>query len=158
MVVVSIKAKVKWILAGVVVLVCLAILVLATFLNIRGEEWAMASGQKYSLSAADSEDHLTFLRQFGWEVDPEPLEVSEVVIPEEFSEVYEAYNAIQKSQGLDLSKYAGKACKKWGYQVTNYPQSGENVRATLLILDGKVIGGDISSAALDGFMFGFAGE
>ena len=36
MVVVSIKTKLKWVLAGIVVLICLAILVMAVSLNIRG--------------------------------------------------------------------------------------------------------------------------
>ncbi len=158
MVVVSIKTKFKWILGAIVVLICLAILITAVSLNIRGEQWAVAADLKYRLSAPDADARIAFLAQFGWEVKEEPVEVSEVVIPGEFSEVYEQYNAIQKEHGLDLSKHRGKTCKKWVYEVTNYPQAGESVRATLLIIDGQVIGGDISSVALDGFMESFLGK
>ncbi|MBR6748707.1 MAG: hypothetical protein IKM07_07185, partial [Clostridia bacterium] len=38
---------------------------------------------------------------------------------------------------------------------TNYPGGLSDVAANLLILDGEVIGGDISSTLLDGFMHGF---
>ncbi len=158
MVVVSIKTKLKWVLAGIVVLICLAILVMAVSLNIRGEQWAIAADLKYSLTAGDSDERIAFLKQFGWDVEEEPVEVTEVVIPETFNSVYEQYNEIQKQQGLDLSKFGGVTCKKWVYQVTNYPKPGESVRATLLVADGKVIGGDISSVALDGFMTSFLGE
>ena len=132
MVVVSIKTKLKWVLAGIVVLICLAILVMAVSLNIRGEQWAIAADLKYSLTAGDSDERIAFLKQFGWDVEEEPVEVTEVVIPETFNSVYEQYNEIQKQQGLDLSKFGGVTCKKWVYQVTNYPKPGESVRATLL--------------------------
>lgn len=158
MVAVSIKTKLKWILGGIFVLICLAVLVTAVSLNIRGEQWAVAADLKYRLSAPDADSRIAFLAQFGWEVNEEPVEVSEVVIPGEFNEVYEQYNAIQKEHGLDLSKHRGETCKKWVYEITNYPQAGESVRATLLIADGKVIGGDISSVALDGFMESFLGK
>ena len=57
-----------------------------------------------------------------------------------------------------MTKYGGKTCKRWVYQVLNYPRKGETVYATLLIYNGKVIAGDISSAELDGFMATFLGE
>ena len=59
---------------------------------------------------------------------------------------------------MDLTKYAGKTLKKVVYQITNYQRQDTIVHATLLIYHDKVIGGDISSAQLDGFMYGFIGE
>lgn len=158
MMVVALKTKLKWLIAGVIVLVCLAVLITAVALNLRGEEWAMAADLKYRVSAQDEAGRVQFLEQFGWQVSPEPVEVSEIVIPVQFNEVYEQYNLLQKEHGLDLKPYAGKTCKKWVYQVTNYPDPNESVRATLLIVDGKVIGGDLSSVALDGFMVSFLGK
>ena len=46
--------------------------------------------------ADTAEERLSFLSQFGWEVEEEPAEVKEVVIPEEFDDVYNQYNVIQK--------------------------------------------------------------
>ena len=152
------RKKGKWILAGAGLFLCLLILALAIFCNLRGEQWALAADLKYSLTAGDADERVAFLRQFGWEVEPEPVEVTEVVIPQEFGEVYQKYNELQKQQGLDLSRFAGKTCKRWVYRVVNYPEPGESVRATLLIADGRVIGGDLSSVALDGFMVGFLGK
>lgn len=110
-----------------------------------------------SRAGATADQRLEFLAQFGWEVEAEPLEIREIVIPEKFDEVYTRYNALQKEQGMDLLPYAGKTCKQWIYKVLNYPISGEEVRAVMLVYEGQVIGGDISSVALDGFMVTFQG-
>lgn len=108
--------------------------------------------------AETAEKRLSFLSQFGWEVEEEPAEVKEVVIPEEFDDVYNQYNVIQKEQKLDLEKYKGARVKCWSYNVKNYPgyeNSDGVIRANMLILDGVVIGGDISSTELSGFMHTF---
>ena len=108
--------------------------------------------------AGTAEERLSFLSQFGWEVEEEPAEVKEVVIPEEFDDVYNQYNVIQKEQKLDLEKYKGARVKCWSYNVKNYPgyENSEGViRANLLVYGGVVIGGDISSIELSGFMHTF---
>ena len=108
--------------------------------------------------AGTAEERLSFLSQFGWEVEEEPAEVKEVVIPEEFDDVYNQYNVIQKEQKLDLEKYKGARVKCWSYNVKNYPgyeNSDGVIRANMLVLDGVVIGGDISSTELSGFMHTF---
>ncbi len=111
--------------------------------------------------AADNNERLAFISQFGWEVSQEPLEVREIIIPEDFDDVYEKYNALQLSQGLDLSKYAGKRVKRWTYVITDYPDMPENdgtVRINMLVYKNTVIGGDVCSIKLDGFMHGFMKE
>lgn len=108
--------------------------------------------------AETAEERLAFLSQFGWEVDEEPAEVKEVIIPQEFDDVYNQYNIIQKEQNLDLEKYKGARVKCWSYNVKNYPgyeNSTGVIKANMLIFDGVVIGGDISSTALSGFMHTF---
>ncbi|MCL2513271.1 MAG: DUF4830 domain-containing protein [Oscillospiraceae bacterium] len=110
-------------------------------------------------SAKNSAERLSFISQFGWEADEEPLEVEEVIIPKEFNDTYVKYNEIQKTQGLDLSSYAGVRAKRWTYALKNYdgyPADGKTVRVNLLIYDGRVIGGDVCSVELNGFMHGFA--
>ena len=108
--------------------------------------------------AETNEERLAFLSQFGWEVDEEPSEVKEVIIPQEFDDVYNQYNIIQKEQNLDLEKYKGARVKCWSYNVKNYPgyeNSDGVIKANMLIFDGVVIGGDISSTELSGFMHTF---
>ncbi len=111
--------------------------------------------QHFLTNARTAEDRLRFLRQFGWEVEADPLEVREVVIPAEFDQVYSGYNDIQKTLGFDLEKYRGRRVKKWEYAVTNYPDGIRNVKATMLIRDGTVIGGDISAGGREQFVHSF---
>lgn len=158
MFVVSVKAKRKNILL-VIFLILVLILVTITAVVVHGSgSEATMGGQIYNLKAESNEDRIAFLTQFGWEVTEEPVEIREVTIPATFNEVYEKYNALQKEQGLDLTRYAGKICKQWVYQINNATDQGSPVRATMLVYSGKVIGGDISSTPLDGSMCGFAGS
>ncbi len=103
---------------------------------------------------------LDFISSFGWEVINEPDDVREVIIPVEFDDVYKNYNEIQISQGYDLEKYAGERVKKWSFTITNYPEYEEcdYIKINILVFEGKVIGGDVCSVKLDGFMHGFALE
>jgi hypothetical protein len=105
-----------------------------------------------------NEQRIEFIESFGWEVGEEPAEVMEVIIPKEFDEVYQQYNSIQKMQGCDLEAYAGKRCKRYSYDVTNYPGQSEKVRINIIVQNNKIIGGDVSSLNPDGFMHGFAKE
>lgn len=113
-----------------------------------------------TLSAADfknvssNEDRIEFLKKYGWEVESEPREIAEVDIPANFDAVYEKYNQLQIGEGLDLEKYKGKSVKRYTYLVSNYDYEG-TVLANLLIYKDRVIGGDICSARLDGFVHGF---
>lgn len=106
-------------------------------------------------AGANSEQRTAFLKQFGWEADSSDETVKDTVIPSVFDNVYDAYNSIQLSQGFDLSEYKGKAVKLYNIKVNNYPQNSEYVYATLIVLDGVIIGGDIHSTELNGFMHGF---
>lgn len=98
-----------------------------------------------------------FLQSYGWEVNEQPCEMVQVVIPETFGDVYENYNEIQKQQGFDLSRFRGKQVSRCSYEVLNYPGQKEYIRANLLIYNHEVIGGDICSIyAENGFMHGFS--
>ncbi len=112
-----------------------------------------------SLSAVNESDVLSFISTYGWQVDDEPVEVRDVIIPETFDEVYSNYNEIQLEQGFNLEKYAGMRVKRWTYIVRNYPDTtpaDDYIRINVLVSDGKVIGGDVCSVKLDGFMHGFS--
>ena len=76
------------------------------------------------------------------------------MIPQEFDETYEQYNQLQKEQGFDLERFKGQRVKVYTYQILNYPDHPDNILAHLLICDWKVVGGDVCSTQLDGFMQG----
>lgn len=104
--------------------------------------------------AKTNEDRVDFLESLGWQVDSEPLEEREIIIPREFSDIYQAYNELQLAQGYDLSQYCGMEATVYTYQVLNYTGYDGNVVAELYIVNYKVVGGDIHSLELDGFMHG----
>ncbi|MBE6573728.1 MAG: DUF4830 domain-containing protein [Ruminococcaceae bacterium] len=103
----------------------------------------------------NDEDRRSFLAQFGWETKKDTVDEETVTVPDKFSKIYKGYNEIQKTQGLDLEKYKRKEIKRYTYIVTNYPDYDGTVYANLLVYRNKVIGGDISSADIEGFVHGF---
>ena len=103
-----------------------------------------------------NDDSIRFLEQFGWQVNPEAVESIEVTVPEDFDKIFSAYNELQKSQGLDLSRYKKKNVMRYTYEVTNYDGYNGTVYANILVYRNKVIGGDVCSADVKGFMHGLA--
>jgi len=114
------------------------------------------SVSKYSFDKIKTpEDIAGFLSQFGWEFEKEPIEEVTMKIPAEFDKVMNAYNELQKNQGLDLSKYKGKQVTRYTYRITNYPDYSGTVFANVIIYKNKVIGGDVCSSDVTGFIGGF---
>ena len=97
-------------------------------------------------------ERVGFLNEWGWEVDPASESAQTVRIPERFTDVYERYNELQRQQGYDLRPYAGRDCTLYTYAVTNWPDDGQTVIADLYVCGDRVIGGDIHSTSLGGFM------
>ena len=106
-------------------------------------------------AVANNDARVGFLKGFGWEVSNSPAESSQVRIPENASEVFDRYNSLQKSQGYDLSLYAGKNVMRYVYKVKNYPDATEPVYATVLVYKNQVIGGDITDTSAGGKVQGF---
>ncbi len=105
-----------------------------------------------------NDDRLTFLSQFGWEAVQQPIEEKQVRIPADFDRILEKYNSLQLDQGLDLSKYKRKTLTRYTYQITNFPDYEGTVYANILVYRGRVVAGDLCSAASDGFVCGFEGK
>ena len=105
-----------------------------------------------------NEDRVNFLTALGWKVKEQPLEEVAVTIPDEFDAVFLEYNNLQKEVGLDLSRYKRKDVMRYTYQVENYPDYQGLVYANILVYKNKIIGGDICSADLNGFVSSLKGE
>ncbi len=97
-------------------------------------------------------DRVRFLEQFGWKVEKSPVKETVVVIPKNFDAIMSSYNDLQKKQGLDLEKYAGKEAVRYTYKVTNYPNYEGEVFANIVVFKKSVSAGDICSADVDGFI------
>lgn len=137
-------------------LVVLALIIL--FLVFPSHPKTESVSAKANINASTNAERIAFIANFGYDVIEEPLETRDVVIPEQFDNTYKRYNELQLSQGFDLSKFKGKSVKSFSYAVTNYPgieNSEKTVRANLLVYNSEIIGGDICSVELDGFMHEF---
>lgn len=143
----SVKTSRKQLLSlGLCILMLIAILVVAV-------AWPSSSTAQTGadVAAKDETQRLQFLKSLGYEVEPQHTEVREVLIPDEFDEVFAQYNQLQQAAGMDFQPYHGKRTKCWTYQILNHP-GGKDVLAHLYVYDDCVIGGDISSTSLNGFM------
>ena len=151
----SFKANKPKLIVALCIVIC--VLIAAAF-ALGANKKPVVNDGAISYKARTAADCISFLSQFGWTVNEEPVEVREVIIPSDFNDTYEAYNAIQKNQSLDLEPYKGFRAKKWIFEVKNYPDYPADsgyIRATLLVYEGTVIGGDISSIEQNGFIQGF---
>lgn len=100
-----------------------------------------------------NEKNIEFLSSYGWIVDKAPIERVSTVFPQIADDVFNSYNRLQREAGLELECYLGKSCVRYTYIVQNYPKAvGETVRANVLTVDGKAVGGDIMTVSSDGFM------
>ncbi|HHU22651.1 MAG TPA: DUF4830 domain-containing protein [Clostridiales bacterium] len=141
---------------AVLIILAVAVLLMAIVL-IAGSDGADGT-EAYRLKLIGGvkthEDRVRFLEELGWIVEKEPIEEKSILIPKEFSNVYAEYNELQKQQGYDLSQYCGLEVMLYIYRVANYPNATGEVLACLYVYNNQVIGGDIHSTALDGFMHG----
>ena len=103
-----------------------------------------------SNGVANNDARVAFLKSFGWDVTTSPVESGQVRIPETGNTVFSRYNELQKSQGYDLSAYAGKTVMRYVYLINNYPDATAPVYATLLVYKNQVIGGDVTNTAPNG--------
>ena len=108
-----------------------------------------------STGVANNDARVAFLKSFGWDVTTSPVESGQVRIPESGNEVFNRYNELQKSQGYDLSAYAGKTVMRYVYQINNFPDATAPIYATLLIYKNQVIGGDVTDTSAKGSIRSF---
>ena len=134
-----------------IALAAIAGLIIALILTLGGSKKADPTAVT---TMSDNSSRVQFLRELGWEVTTSPKESSQVRIPKEMSPAYERYNELQKSQGYDLSRFAGKTVMRYVYQINNYPGAAEPVYATLLVYKNQIIGGDITDTAAQGAVRG----
>lgn len=99
----------------------------------------------------DNAQRVEYLRTLGWEVQPEPLETLQFLLPETLEEPYRSYNDLQLPQGFDLSACCGQQVERFTYAVTNHPARSEGVQANLYLCEGRPVAGDVCYPGADGF-------
>lgn len=155
MIVYATKLSVKKAIAGVLVIGAVVWGVSALVPKTADPDNAQTTaGEGLDAKLKTNEQRVALLEGLGWKVEPEPRSEREVQVPKVFDETYQAYNAIQLGQGLDLSPYQGKRATLYTYELTEYPTGAEGVTANLLIRKNRLIAADISAAEADGFVHG----
>lgn len=144
-------SKTKLIAAGITLLAAIVLIVLL----------ATSGGSDAPSKSAPigntNDDRVAYLATFGWSVNAEPKETQKVKIPDTTdNKVFARYNDLQKSQGFDLTDYAGKEVMRYVYEILNYPDATAPVYASILVNDGRIIGGDITDSAPNGVIHGFS--
>lgn len=149
MFVLTAKVDMKKILLGLAAAAALIIALVMFFSG--GDESAPTA----NLTPATNDGRVKFLADFGWDVTVSPAESGQVKIPESAGDAFSRYNALQKSQGYDLSQYAGKTVMRYVYKINNYPGATDPVYATLLVYKDQIIGGDVTDTSAKGVIRGF---
>jgi len=119
----------------------LLVLLLCSCGNPRAEERGMNS----------EKDRHWYLEKMGRDAAELPISVQEIRLPDTFPPVLEEYNQLQLQQGFDLRKYAGRNITVYTYELVS------NGKSPLLFVSlyqhkGRIVGGDVHSAALSGHM------
>ena len=134
--------------------ILLTVTVLAVLLALGTADvvYASADGKEINYGGMKTnEDRVAFIESFGIKVKPDPVSEETFTMPEDFDRVILGYNQIQKTQGLDLTKYSRKRVTHYAYEVTNYTAGG-TVYVNLLVWRNKIVAADISSLADGGFV------
>lgn len=104
-----------------------------------------ATGEVNLSGIKTNEQRIAFLEGLGISVEAEPSEEKSFRLPDNFDRVTNSYNEIQKSQGLDLSKYKGKKLTRYTYKVTNFAKEGTDAYASIFIYRNRIVAADVSS-------------
>lgn len=99
----------------------------------------------------DNTQRVAYLQSLGWEVEPEPVETLQFLLPDTLAEPYLSYNALQTAQGFDLTPCLGKQVSRYTYAVTNYPDRAEGIQANLYVCEDRPVAGDICCPGANGF-------
>lgn len=111
----------------------------------------LKSGPEPLPRLADNAQRVEYLRSLGWEVEEEPLETLQFLLPDPLTEPYLTYNELQLEQGFDLNGCAGEQLTRYTYQVTNYPDRPDDVQANLYLRGDAPVAGDLCGIGADGF-------
>jgi len=103
---------------------------------------------------ATNHDRIAYLQSWGWEVEQEPVETFQLLLPKKLDPGNEEYAKMQRAQGFDLNRYCGRQATRYTYAVTNYPDRPDGVQANLYICGETPIAGDVVASGKDGFQEG----
>lgn len=109
------------------------------------------------INCSTTQERTKYLTSLGWEFGSDERE-KEITIPNEFNDIYQSYNEIQKNQGFNLEEYKGKKATLYTYDITNC-ESSDKAIADLIVIDGVLVGADLCDpSAENGFLVALDGK
>lgn len=100
-----------------------------------------------------NEDRIKYIESFGWETEHNPAEEVKLTLPDKADSVYKEYNDILSEAGLNIMPYMGREVVRYTYIIKNHKNAdGRQVRANILVCDGKIIAADVMTSYIGGFM------
>ena len=100
-------------------------------------------------------DRQEFLKALGYEPSAEPLATEQFTLPKHLDTVLLGYNEIQKQQGLDLQKYAGKSVTRYTYALPDEKGEDGTIRkqyANLIVYRHRIVAADLTCPEVGGFV------
>lgn len=101
----------------------------------------------------ENSERVGFIEYFGVRVNEAPVEEKTFRLPDDFDRIVAGYNELQKSQGLDIERYANKKVTRYTYEVTNFKDGGASVFVNLFVYRGRLIAADMSRGGDNGFVY-----
>lgn len=105
-----------------------------------------------SIDVSTNAKRVEYINTLGVELKSDDYISKEIVVPKEFGDVYNKYNALQREADFDLRDYKGKKVTVYTYEC-----DADKV-VNLMVHKGKLIGGDIAETRLSGSMFPLKGR
>lgn len=118
----------------------------------------IVSGQFYAakhpiVNGKTNAQRVAYIKSLELTPDEDNAYNKKIVIPETFTDVYENYNTLQIKSGYDLSAYKGAKAVLYSYPVGKISKANDDeYYINLIVYNGRIIGGDISSRNFYGEM------
>ena len=100
-------------------------------------------------------DRRAFLAAHGYEVTADAEATAEFTLPKALDAVLLGYNELQRAQGLDLAKYAGKTVTRYTYKLPAVEGHEGTAYANLIVYRNRVIAADVTG---EGFIEPLGGQ
>ena len=109
-----------------------------------------------TITLVDTTEMVEYLQGLGWQVESDPIETLDLQLPQQLTESWGDYAAMQDEQGFPFTDYAGQPIRRYTFRVTNYPGVESGVQANLYLCEDVLIGGDVVATGKGGFQHGLA--
>lgn len=126
------KKTLAVILATVIIFIILAGQIISADLN--------------GIDGSTNAKRMSYLKGIGLNADDSNTTHKNILIPENFNDVYSNYNALQKEAGFDLTDFKGKSATLHTYSLNS------EYDIHLIVYKDRIIGGDIAALNINGEM------